>query len=216
MYYSFKFLACVAVSLICGCGGVDAGHGTDHRKEQEPESFTATVVDASGDADFAFIDVETVSVTFSDTHIEVSIQLLDIPDEFVYDASYIAADFLEYDWTVAFDVDFDGSLANDLLLSVSNFKFEGEQQRRAEMLAFTQKSIWRMNETGSGASWIGNLPAEVNGNTLTITVAKDDYEELSAISNTVPFLYEGFYATSGGVYKDLLPDDGGYLVPVYE
>ncbi|WP_300426158.1 hypothetical protein [uncultured Thalassolituus sp.] len=216
MFFSFRFLACIAVSLICGCMGEDADNGTDHRAGQDPESVTATAVDVSGDAAFAFIDVELVSVTFSDTHIEVSIQLLNIPEEFVYDASNLSANSLEYDWAVSFDVDFDGSLANDLVLSVSNFKFEEEQQKRAEMLAFTQNNIWRMNEMGSGASMIGNLSAEVNGNSLTITVAKDDYEELSAISNTVPFLYEGYYATSGSVYRDLLPDDGGYFVPVDE
>jgi len=165
--------------------------------------------DASGDAAFAVIDLQDLKVTVDATEISVDIGLLDIPNPLTYNSTNLSDNYLEYEWRIAFDVDGNGHLSNDIILAISHFKPTGGVQMQDALLNFTQKSVWLVNSDGSG-SWIGIATATQNLSTLTITVQKSVHASLATIVTSTPFKFRAFYRVANTNYKDSFPDDGGY------
>jgi hypothetical protein len=166
--------------------------------------------DASGDAAFAVIDLQDLKVTVDATEISVDIGLLDIPNPLTYNSMNLSDNYLEYEWRVAFDVDGNGYLSNDIVLAISHFKPTGGVQMQDALLNFTQKSVWLVNSEGNGSGHIGMATATQNLSTLTITVQKSVHASLATIVTSTPFKFRALYRVANIDYKDSFPDDGSY------
>lgn len=93
--------------------------------------------DAAGDA-FEFIDLTKLKITVDDEKIAVYISLTYIPHLLVFDWADITDDILEYEWSVSFDVNGDGTPANDISFSLSPYKFARDKVSIDGILSFTQ------------------------------------------------------------------------------
>jgi hypothetical protein len=101
-------------------------------------------------------------VTVDATEISVDIGLSDIPNLLTYNSNNLSDHHLEYERRIAFDVDGNGHLSNDIVLAISHYKPTGGVEMQDALLNFTQKAVWLVNSRGNGAGLIGMATATQN------------------------------------------------------
>ena len=167
--------------------------------------------DVSGDAAFAFIDIGKVGARFTDTEIIIEINILDIPASLTYNSVNLPDNYLEYSWKIDFDVDNDGTSANDIRLAMSHFKFPGSIQSTGDILDFTQKNVWLADDVGTAYSLKGSISVTKDNSKLTFSVLRSEHPKLQNVDKTTPVKFEAFYKSSSESYRDIYPDDGSYF-----
>lgn len=192
------------VFLLCSsCNHDDAAcnPGTDN---------TVFFSDAEGDAAFSFIDLGNLSVTVNDCEIKAEISLLNAPVDLIYNSVNVSDNSSEYQWEVQFDIDGDGTAANDITLAATHFKFPDSTEAQGNVPNFTQNNLWLISSDGMSGSYEGPISAILTGATLTLLVNISENPALSNILNTTPIRFEAYYNSSGTRYTDIYPDNGSY------
>lgn len=166
--------------------------------------------DTTGDAP-EFIDLTTLKVKVDDKNISVDIALAHIPRMLIFDRADIADDGLEYEWSVSFDVDKDGTPANDVSISLSSYKFEGDKPSIGYLHRFTQHdaNLWGTDSVSSLTSDIDISDAEIIENsTVSIKLNKSKHKVLSKITAKTPIRFSTYYNFGGAmkVCEDFYPD----------
>ncbi len=151
--------------------------------------------DAAGDAP-EFIDLTKLKVNVDDKNIVVDISLAHIPRMLIYDRADVANDNLEYEWSVSFDVDNDGTPDNDISISLSSYKFEGDTPSIGYLLQFIQRDVWLW-----GSESVINLTSNIDiseakifdVSTISIQLKKSEHKALKMITAKTPIRFSTYY-----------------------
>jgi hypothetical protein len=174
--------------------------GTD-RKYSYAQNSKGNYQDVPGDA-LEFIDLSKLKVTIDDDIITIKMSLTHIPDFLIYDRADIPDNAPEYEWAVFFDVDGDGTPANDISISISSFKFKRDKVGISRMTDFTQYDVWL-----SGSSLTSEIDVSiVDRSTLSLIVRKSSHKALARITAKTPIRFSTLYNYGGGVCEDFYPD----------
>lgn len=166
--------------------------------------------DTTGDAP-EFIDLTTLKVKVDDKNIVVDIVLAHIPRMLIFDRADIANDDLEYEWSVSFDVDKDGTPANDISIALSSYKFEGDKPSIGYLHRFTQHDVglWGSSSVSSLTTDIEISNAEIiNNSIISINLSKSKHKALNTITAKTPIRFSTYYNFGGAmrVCEDFYPD----------
>lgn len=142
---------------------------------------SAPVEDDLGEVPFGFIDIARATVTLSDDAVSFEMVLSDMPSTLARNEA--TSNRMEYGWSADFDVDGDGTAANDIGLSHLSFAM-GEPESEA-FGTFGQTNVW-LNAASGGGNVVGQASLAVDGPTLAVTARRDAYEGLASIDEATP------------------------------
>lgn len=182
--------------------------GEDTNQCVDGTNNTISYSDYEGDAAFSIIDLGNLSVTINNCEVKAKISLLNAPVNLVYNSANISDNSLEYLWEVKFDVDGDGTAANDIQLSISHFKPSGSTEAQGNVPEFTQSNLWLVSSDGLSGTDAGPISTSLSGSTLTLVVSVSENPALLNITKDTPVQFETYYNSSGTVYNDRYPDVG--------
>jgi hypothetical protein len=169
------------------------------------ESGAGTYVDNSGDA-LEFIDLTRLDVAVDSDRISLKISLAHIPEWLVFDRADVSDRAVEYSWAVYFDVDGDGTTANDIAIAVSSFKFKGDEVSIGRLAGFTQRNVWQFGSERS-TSLSNDIDVSLaDRSTVVMEVSKDRHEALSRITEKTPIRFSTLFNFGDGVCEDFYPD----------
>lgn len=147
----------------------------------------------------SFIKITNGNTLISDTTITCEIFLEHLPTELIFDNENLPNAFLEYQWAVHFDNDLDGKY--DIVFSLSNFRFDVEEQMTKTIYNGTQSNIWEIKE--SYGDYFGNLVHEIEDNKIKLSVT-GLHQGLKGISKQSKIKYESYYNTGSQKFIDSL------------
>lgn len=196
--------------LLVGCGGPGSNEpDTALQGSNRPCNTTDTyltpvpsapVADDSNEVPFVFIDIVLAVLSLSDAEVSFDLELAGMPALLPRDEA--PSDLLEYGWSAQFDVDGDGTSANDL--SIGHSYYSSGDPDTGSFGEFGQTDVW-LHRPAGGAERVADARLEVDGANLTVTAQRQDYEGLEAIDGSMSVR---FWTThySDGFYCDSLPD----------
>ena len=191
------------------CGTEDPGENGDGTLCNQCSSESSDDVKNSSSSvvtGYDYLDlVQGYSVSIGGTTVTCVIKVEDIPDsgELTFNHSALGDGYLEYEWSVSFDVDNDGT--DDYSLAVLHFKFGGSTETTGLISDYTQENLWK----NTGTSWISltnailTLDAIADTFTIEATHAEVSTITSSADKHVGAFMNDG---SAGAPYTDCCID----------
>lgn len=185
--------------------------------------MTREFSDTSGDAAFAYLDIEDVKVSVYSQRIEVDITLLDVPSLFNVDAAELTLEqrtvtddegnetleprpTLEYSWQVSFDTSCRGDASGDVRIALTNYKFPNELPGRDSLLDFTHAQVWQVDSSGELFKATDDVvTATLDENVLTLSVTRATSATQSIFAGT-PVRIIASHNLADTTYYDSFPE----------
>lgn len=145
-----------------------------------------------------FIKITNGHTTFVDSTIICELSLKNLPERMRFNNRELLVNAKEYEWSVYFDNDNNGSY--DISFSVANWKHEAETESTGELLNYTQSNIWKINK--DGGSSVGDLDAKLQGNKIILSTLNRN--ELKEITPGSKIKYQTYYNDGEKSYTDSL------------
>lgn len=214
MNMSLMFFSVFTLFLLTGCGSGGSGEGANtvaadselkgsDETEKNDASPTASKIgtknfsDFSGDAAFAFIDLEAARLTMNDTSITVSMTLLSLAGPFTVNNPNVLEDYLEYEWAVLFGE------SQRVKLSLSQFNGSYFPDETADnILDFVQYDLWIPNGDFNEAA--AKPDVTVDGNVISISVERSAHSVLEDITMDTKVTFRARHRVGGvfDIYED--------------
>lgn len=172
------------------CATEDSGGGTLCNQCSSESSGDVKNSSSSVVTGYDYLDlIHGYSVSIVGTTINCVIKVEDIPDtgELTFNHSALGDNFLEYEWSVSFDVDNDGT--DDYKLAVSHFKFGGSTETIGLISDNAQRDLWK--KTGTNWTTLTNAILNIDANADTFTI-EATHAEVSNITSSADKLVKAF------------------------
>ncbi|HEY5955828.1 MAG TPA: hypothetical protein VIV60_04715 [Polyangiaceae bacterium] len=138
-----------------------------------------------------FARIVTGSFSRSGDTLNWTLEVEDIPAQFVVNQADVPDNAQEYAWDVLIDSDNDGQ--DDLEVSVVHFKPPGSMPKvSSDALDFTQKSVWRL-QPGQGGVLIESFEAHLDGNEFTFNFDASADTELASVQSAEQCTWKTFF-----------------------
>lgn len=149
--------------------------------------------DTQGDASEEYIDLTELKITIGSDSVGASVTLSNLPSTLTFDPVALPDNYINYEWAVKFDMDGNGADSKgDIVFSVENYKFSGENERESEILSATQQNIWKYTSNYS-ATAISDLTVKISGNTFIMYTSTSADSSLSNINTSTPVKFEAMH-----------------------
>jgi hypothetical protein len=161
----------------------------------------------------SYISIKSASVNVREVAIITHVHLQELPAMLPFNAPDLPDNRMEYEWMVSFDVDGDNTSANNIEVALAKFKFSGSEAGIGRVTEFAQHSVVRVDESGRGKQVITGSKVHQEGNTLVLSVSKNEHPDLLEITRATPWRVQTYAGRGQENIIDYFPANGGYFTP---
>ncbi len=166
--------------------------------------------DVSNDSSQEFVDLTKLKLIIGEDCIGTSISVSNLPATLTFNHSSLPDNYQNYVWSVAFDMDGDGSFSTgDLKMSVQKFKRSGSVQDNSDILSATQEDLSERTSSNS-SSLVTLITASISGNTFNLSVPKSAHSSLSAITTSTKVQFEAKFNDGVTIVSDYYPSNSQF------
>lgn len=206
-----NFFSLLTLTLIISVF-VSCSSSTDNSDGDNENASKRTYLDTVGDVPYSFVDLDSLEIAIEDSNVVILLSMTAIPDTLIYDQNEVPVNKLEYQWSVAFDLDRNMSVSEgDLLCGLLRFKSDSiATEKSGSILDFTQKDIFQYTSNGT---WhrISPIEANIMGSTIILHIRQAELTLLgigaAALLNAA-IKFETAYYKDQTYWDDTFPDSG--------
>jgi hypothetical protein len=175
---------------------------------EKSDDLRVNLVDARGDAGesdpdarFAFADLVRASVIKTEKYLTVRMQLAGLPEMMTFNQSGVDDNQMEYQWTVLFDLDGNGT--DDYSIDVIHFKEPGSGPVRGRLFENSQAGLWKVRAGGAEQVDVSVL-GKKQGNEIVLEVPFCPF--VSQIRKATRIRCSTYHTNGNNRAGDFLPD----------
>jgi len=173
-----------------------------------PDNSGILVLDSN--ANFQYMDIDTVDVNITDTNVKIELSLVNLPDTLLFNKTATRDNSSEYYWSISFDIDDDNkNSVDDLEFSISHVKFSGSSEVNGTILSNTQQNVYETFSRNSETSklQLHDISSFVSivGNTIIFDIPKT-FRRVDEIKSGVGIKISTYASIEGKSYFDGYPN----------
>ena len=178
------------------------GAGCSDRTAPDHEGIS----DPAHDVGPGFVDIIEADVFITDSHVEVMIELRELPATLTFSQDGVADNIAEYRWEAVLDLDRDGGWsAGDLSISAIAFKRPGVSQYEASLEEGTRHTV-SLFESETSRFRVASAVLTESLNALSMLADRSSTVHLEGVQEDTPWWIETSYTDGSTWHRDWAPD----------
>jgi hypothetical protein len=184
-----------------GSGGYAAEPDTARLENSRHLEEIEDLTDAKGDATHPFVDLTGASASRDEDGLVVRMRLASLPERLPFCQRAVPDSAMEYQWSVLFDVDGDGS--DEYSIDLVEFKPPASKPVTGDPLEMAQLTIWKLTAGGGESS---GIPFQCARNAKELVFDIPMCSLVSSMGPETRIHFETFYTDGRAQDSDRLPD----------